>query len=339
MSKASASVGSILRRLGYEQSWFVADRTSIADLFGATRRCGVYVLEFANGEVYGGQAVDVTRRYVQHLRTHSDIQRLFFKRVPKAGLNDFEKKVIQTLERSGHRTRNIIFASIITGERDLDLVMAPEAQARFENDLAFNDASGRRTNDVALRRKLDGRYSELLRRPHADVVSTLLREYVPRCVPAFVRSELSFWSLSIPRRPVLVYARVNVGWQEVLTAFEEDGTCWFTFHVARSPLGLKTGRTTFAGTALSRFRTLRTERHAYEPGGQDQAMLIVEAGEAFKLVRHPVFAKAARRMNLRLMRKSPTPYGNFHCFALADRILSEQPINTSTVLTRRRFGT
>jgi hypothetical protein len=33
------------------------------------------------------------------------------------------------------------------------------------------------------------------------------------------------------------------------------------------------------------------------------------------------FLRAARLLNLRLMRKSATPYGKFHCFALADQVL------------------
>jgi hypothetical protein len=281
------------------------------------------VLEATNGEVYAGQAVDVTRRYVQHLKTHVDIRRLFFKRVARPDLTGFERQVIRSLETGGLKTRNITDASIVLGERDFDVVMLPEAQARFERDLSFNDDAGDRTNDVSLRRKLDRRYAQFLRRPHAQVVVEILREYVRQCIPAFVRSELSFWALSLPPSPPYIYSRAIVGWQEVVTAYEEDdGSCWFTFHVAGSPLELNQ-MTTIEG-ALSRLETLEVQEHTYKPGGSDQVKLIVGADEVPTLLQDVSFQRAARKMNLLLMRKNTTPSRIFHCFALADHVMGER---------------
>jgi hypothetical protein len=86
-----------LSDLGFTETFAIEGRASIADLFKPNKRCGIYVLHTSNGEHYAGQAIDVTRRYVQHLKTHNDIVKISFKRVPQKKLNQEEQKVIHTL--------------------------------------------------------------------------------------------------------------------------------------------------------------------------------------------------------------------------------------------------
>jgi len=62
----------------FTQPRHIQGRASIADLFPPGKRCGLYILHFTNGEIYAGQALDVTRRYVQHRKVHSDIERISF---------------------------------------------------------------------------------------------------------------------------------------------------------------------------------------------------------------------------------------------------------------------
>jgi len=319
----SPSVDTVVQRLGFTTSRTVEGRTSIADLFPRTKRCGVYVLEFRTGEVYGGQAVDVTRRFAQHLKTHKDVTKIYFQQVGKTRLDAVEEGVIKTLQEKGLKTRNITFSSTIQGETDLDVVMPPDVQKRFEEDVSFNDATGQRTEDADLRRRLAPRYEPFQLRPQAQESLRVLRAYMPRCVPAFIRTELSFWSLSLPPRPPHVHLRLNVGWQEVLTVYEpEPGTPWCSFHVAASPLGLfGKGRAVWKKFATAKQVDLST--HTYEPGGPDQLNLELPVDEALALVKDGDFQRAARLLNLRLMRKSATPYGKFHCFALADQVLGK----------------
>ena len=321
MTEQDPVLEKVTRSLGYVESWLVEGRTSVADLFPPKKRCGVYILEFTNGEVYGGRAVDVTRRYVQHRQTHADIRRLHFLEVPECDQSRFEPEVIRALEASGLPTRNIEFASKVLGETDLDVVMPVEAQKRFEDEVGFNDASGTRTRDDALRRKLNPRYAQYTRRPHAAKVTSVFRAYIPVCVPAFIRTELSFWALSLPPRPPAAYARVNVGWQEVVTAFEEDdGALWFSFHVAASPLGLY-NRGQVEWDQFAQSKGVHLDKHTYTPGGPDQLRVFAQAEASGALLADEAFLRAARLLNLRLMRKRATTYGKFHSFALADAAL------------------
>src|SRR4028118_633327 len=90
----------VLAELGFTYSTNVEGCTSIADLFKPKKRCGIYVLHFADGAFYVGKALDVTRRYVQHRKTHTDIEKITFKRVPSPQLKAEECDVIWHLERN-----------------------------------------------------------------------------------------------------------------------------------------------------------------------------------------------------------------------------------------------
>lgn len=141
---------SVLAELGFSQTHHVQGRASIADLFKPKKRCGVYVLRFSNDEFYAGQAIDVTRRYAQHRAKYNDIEKIAFKQVLRAQLNEEEKTVIWSLEQDGRTLRNITFASIPKGESDFDLIMPPAKQTRWLENLSYVDDGGDRLVDPAL---------------------------------------------------------------------------------------------------------------------------------------------------------------------------------------------
>ena len=69
----------------------VEGREAIANLFPLDKRCGIYVLHFANSMAYVGQSVDVTRRYIEHRRNHNDIVEMSFKQIKRSDLDLVEK--------------------------------------------------------------------------------------------------------------------------------------------------------------------------------------------------------------------------------------------------------
>ncbi len=105
---------------------YVENRASIADLFKPGKRCGIYILYFTTGEYYIGQAVDVTRRYIQHSKNHADIQQISFRQVNPLLLNEVERETIGAFERQGYQLRNIALTSIPKGESDFDFIMSIE---------------------------------------------------------------------------------------------------------------------------------------------------------------------------------------------------------------------
>lgn len=130
----------------------VNGRASITNLFPKTNRCGIYVLHFDNDEVYAGQATDVTRRFVQHAKTHGDITHIAFKRTARSKLNEIERSVIWNLESQGFPLRNITFTSTPKGDSDFDLILPVEDQRLWLEGQTCESVSDNRAQDNELRK-------------------------------------------------------------------------------------------------------------------------------------------------------------------------------------------
>jgi hypothetical protein len=306
--------------MGFSPWRQVHGRASIADFFKPRRRCGIYVLRFSNEEFYVGQAGDVTRRYAQHRKTHTDIEQMAFKQVPRSKLDEEERSLIWRLEQQGWPLRNVTFASMPKGESDFDLVMPPEEQERWLDDLGYVDDGGERLIDPELRRRYRERFQRFLDMPRAEEALDVLRTYIKVGVPAIRRGEVSFWACScLPTNDV--YSRVNIYWQEVFTVSTSLNDLWFSLHLARSPLEQGFGNR--ESPLLKRHPTLRYIDHRYVPGGQDQTKVEVRGVRAAKeLLAEEDVQQGIRLFNLRLMQKGPCTYGRYHCMDLADRLVN-----------------
>ncbi|MGE0816177.1 MAG: GIY-YIG nuclease family protein [Vicinamibacterales bacterium] len=312
---------------GFSSPMGVHGRATVADLFPPSRRCGLYVLHFANGEIYVGQAVDVTRRFVQHRIVHNDIARISFRRCGRRRLDEEERALIWQLEAAGQRLRNVTFTSLPKGESDIDLVVTLEEQERWLADPRWCDMSGTRIQNDDLRRKYARHCRRLMDMPRSDAVVRLLQEYVSVAIPAPVRTEVSFWSLScLPSGPTQmpgerVLARLNLPWQVVLTLSELHGEIDASFFLAQSPLERAFGP--LMTWLRDNFPTLFERDELLEPGGHDQMNLIVTgADEIRRFLQQPDVVTAIRTFNFRLMKKGAcSMYSRYHCLDLADRTM------------------
>lgn len=313
-----------LQTLDFPQLRHIQGRASISDVFPVGKRCGIYILQFLNGEVYAGQAIDVTRRYVQHSKTHRDIVNISFKQVSKANLNDEERVTIWELEQKGFHLRNILFTSIPKGDSDFDLVMPIEEQQKWLDDFGQQDFSGTKAQDDILRRKYNQKFQNFLRQPQSENVITLLRRYVQQGIPIPLRSEMSFWGCScLPnyaKSEITVYSRININWQEVLTVLTAQDLLISSFHLTLSTLEQAFGNS--LDLLFDKFPSLECTEHFYEPGGHDQIHIEIEGVEdALRLLEDTDVIKAIRLFNLRLMKKGPCAYSRYHCMDLSDRII------------------
>lgn len=128
MPKSTVEI--ILKAQGYIGPYQVAGRSSIANLFGPKKRCGIYVLHFANDEHYVGQSVDVVRRYSDHRKNHTDIERISFKVIPEIDLDQEEKNLIAALEHQ-FPLRNISLTTFYYGDSDFDQIMSTDEQNKW----------------------------------------------------------------------------------------------------------------------------------------------------------------------------------------------------------------
>jgi hypothetical protein len=301
----------------------VSQKLSIADLFAdSDDRCGIYVWQAINGEIYAGQSVDVRRRYQQHRKNHGDIAVLHFKSVPPKNLAVEEKRIIRTLESAGFRLRNLSYTSVSYSPSIFDEVMSPEQQERWSSDPEFIDASGDRPEDPVLRAKYHSRYERFLKYPQADEFVNALRLYVRSTIPAFKRSEFYYWSCScLPSGNQVI--RLNIYLQEVFTIYFSKDPPIFQIRLAKSPLQGTWKRRIFKLSATFRYRTIFLNQFLAS-GGVDQMTLDIEGSEnVLRMLEQPQIRLAASMFNLRLMRKGINLNYRSHCFDLADAILSE----------------
>jgi len=308
-----------LSALGFKETFDVEGRASIADLFKPNQRCGIYILHTSNGEHYAGQAIDVTRRYVQHCKNHNDIVKISFKRVTHKKLNKEEQKVIHTLEHEGFLLRNIAYTSIPHGESDFDLVMPVKEQEKWLRDLAVvGDKSKQRIVDDSLRRKYRGRLASFMKEKYANQVIDSLRSYVQLCIPAAHRGEVSFWIITcLPQKNV--YSRLNIYWQEVLTVHVHKKELRFSLHLTKLNFDKLSDKKWNA--LFDNYSSLKAYAHAYEKGGSDQFNLYVSANDFERFIQDKWVLPSIRLFNLRLMKKGTCVRKNNHCLDLADKLV------------------
>ena len=311
--------------LGFPKPRVIAGRTSIADIFSPSNRCGIYILYFSNGEYYVGQSKDVTRRFVQHLRIHHDIEKLAFKRVARKNLDAEEAAVAAVLEGQGHKLRNILLTSIPKGESDFDLIMPLEDQNRWIAGQDYMSPPGVRIVEPELRRKYQGKFLQLTQMPHSEKAIAGLQHYLRIGVPAPLRTEVSFWSCScLPsfhNKQITIYSRINLFWQEVFTASLEDKQLSFSIHLTLSVLQKEFGPS--LSKLARRHPLVGIYDHTYAPGGPDQINLDAQGSSALqRLLEDETIVSAIRLFNLRLMKKGPCRFSRYHCMDLADRLLA-----------------
>ena len=299
-----------------EPAYPVQGRASIADLFPTGNRCGIYILHFENGEYYVGQAVDVTRRFVQHRNNHNDIMAISFQKVIPERLNIIERNVIESFEINGIVLRNIVFASLPHADSDFDLIMSEQEQQDWLSN-TNEQSHGIRPVDDSLRNKYHRRFFLFESSEYYTRVVEILRLYARSCLPIPHKSEISFWAIScLPGANVL--ARINIFWQEVLTIYKWNNDLWVSMHIAESPFH---DDNTGYLAKLRRYSSIQITDHRYIPGGGDQINIEIRADLLAEIMNTFPIVSSAKLMNLRLMKKGPCNFGRNHCMDLADRIL------------------
>lgn len=228
-------IEALLHPYGFTESYTVEGREAIANLFPVEKRCGIYVLHFADGRYYVGQSIDVTRRYVEHRQNHPDIRKLSFHCFPEVDLSSIEDELIRLLQHQGLHLRNSRGIIPLAGEADFDLLMTVSEQQAWLNDVQTADLSGSRIVDADLRNRTTAKYVKLRQKPQFSDFIAVAQEYVRTAIPRARASEVSFWSCScLPKSHI--YSRISINWQEVFSVIVNPEELAFSFHLAASPL-------------------------------------------------------------------------------------------------------
>ncbi|MFT3947850.1 MAG: GIY-YIG nuclease family protein [Agriterribacter sp.] len=322
----------IINQLGFQfdNAFNVQGRLSIADLFPKSKnRCGIYLLNFSDDTYYIGQAIDAVKRFAQHRKNYDNIERFWFQSIKKENLNEVEQRLIHEAEMQGLLLTNKTFVSNIIGETDLDLLISMTDQENWlENDIELSNDGYDLYSTVDPKHIIKYRrnFDNLKQVESYSLLKRILNLYIRKCLPAFKKTELSFWSLScMPSTNGNTYPRyfcVNVNAMEVfVSGYERKTRKPFAFFVLTS---LFFDNDTELDKLCDKYKNLEAGRSNYRAAGADQVLLhFSDLGELEDiLLTEPKIISSIKELNLRLMRKGGTIYSPFHCFDLAKDILA-----------------
>jgi hypothetical protein len=316
------SVDAMLKLLGFRNPVDAPAVGSIAPEFRSQRRrCGIYVLHFANGEYYVGQTVDITRRFVQHRKRHGDIARVSFRSIGRRSLDFHEEQLIRLLESCGFHLRNIDMTSILSTEPgSFDEIMDAEQQQRWLSDMSFVDLSGQRSEPLKRDQLYSERYQEFTRLECYDDVFDVVKTYIRNGIPAILRGEASYWQASVLPANYTVLTRININWQEVFFVNLDEQGPYFYLLVSKRGLQRVFGDD-LAGLGHHN-PDLEWEDALYRAGGSDQvSILIGDVATARRFFGDPAVLPAIRHFNLRLMKRGKCPWARNHNFELMNAIV------------------
>ena len=312
----------------FDQHLDVKGRISISDLFPKSKsRCGVYLLSFSDDTFYIGQAIDAVRRFSQHRKKYDNIIKLWFQPIKKDKLDETEQRLIQEAELSGLLLTNKVFVSNIIGETDLDLVVSVAEQIEWlENDLSISNDGFDLYQNIELRHKIKYRHNfeKFQKLDNYVELKELLNLYITKCLPAYKKTEMSFWSLSCmpstnsgtaPR-----YFCLNVNAMEVFVLGywkkTKEPFCFFVssnrFYKSEEVID----------TLFEKYESLEISESNYRTAGADQIQLHfcdLHECKNLLLTENDIVA-SIKEMNLRLMRKGGTIFSKFHCFDLSNDV-------------------
>lgn len=320
------------RRIGFCEIHEVSGRYSVADLLPQSRgRCGLYLLGFGDGNYYIGKSIDAAKRFGQHRLNRPDIHFFGFQKVPKWNLDQKEEEVIWNAEKLGIPLTNKVFVSRTSGESDLDVLLTPVDQERWLNKPTSFRNERKRVhieNEEGHRRRFIKNFEKFCDDPDYRNTLPLLRRYIQETIPAFRRTEYSFWSLSCApstgRRSAPRIFTFNIANMEtfVVGLDRSDPNLYWGFVNLSNDKMFEEYGSTWMNDFQNVLGGIEAEVSDYHTAGRDQARIWFSSLETcWDLLSNPGLLNAARLFNLNAMRRRSCLYAGYHCFQLVDAVL------------------
>jgi len=169
----------------------MSEAGSAATLFNdRTLLCGIYVLEFENGQRYVGQTRNIVSRYATHRRHHGDVIALDFASCRQADLDHYEVLEIRRQE-AGHRLRNLALTGWPGGEDVLGVTVEDGRSILLPWERGRRGRIGEEGSST-----LPARFWELARRADYDEMSSVLARYVAETIADPFGTQFALWTVS-----------------------------------------------------------------------------------------------------------------------------------------------
>ncbi|WP_246088576.1 hypothetical protein [Phreatobacter stygius] len=183
-----------------------------------------------------------------------------------------------------------------------------------------------RSESLELRFKYVTRFEKLLRRPQAQQVLDIIRDYGHHCIPIPRRTERYYWSVScLPSTPGKALVRVNASWMELFSLYAdgEGIRALFLVHLSDFTTDHSLDRGRVDEAFLERCVTTPEDVSYVFPRGEDIFGIKVRGVSSIsKVLGAPRTLRAIRAFNLTHMNRGRNAYQASHCYSLADHMLS-----------------
>lgn len=178
--------------------WELPPETSLPAIFPIElSRCGIYVLEFKNGECYVGQTVDIFSRFSAHSRRWpDDIIALRFAPTIREDLDKAESDTIARLESSNCRLRNMALLLMPMKSDALNLLVDEAVVEEWLTDDSGVLVLDNRGKIAAKRLETKQYYETLASHDDFTEVVKTFSEYIRMCIPWPHKTEGNFWAIS-----------------------------------------------------------------------------------------------------------------------------------------------
>lgn len=183
-----------------------------------------------------------------------------------------------------------------------------------------------RSESLELRLKYVARFEKLLRRPQAQEVLDILRQYGRNCIPIPSRTERHYWSVScLPSTPGKALIRVNASWMELFSLYADGEGVRALFLVHLSDFtrdhSLDQGEVDEAFIERS-VMTLEDVSYVFPRGENIFGVKIRGLSSIGKFLAERRSLQAIRAFNLTHMNRGRNAYQASHCYSLADHMMS-----------------
>ncbi|SFH99256.1 hypothetical protein SAMN05216304_101282 [Bosea sp. OK403] len=183
-----------------------------------------------------------------------------------------------------------------------------------------------RSESLELRLKYVARFEKLLRRPQAQEVLDILRQYGRNCIPIPRRTERHYWSVScLPSTPGKALIRVNASWMELFSLYAdgEGIRALFLVHLSDFTRDHSLDQGQVDDAFLERCVMTPEDVSYVFPRGEDIFGIKVRGLASIdKFLAAPRSLQAIRAFNLTHMNRGRNAYQASHCYSLADHMMS-----------------
>lgn len=306
-----------------QQRWAIPRAAAPSTFLPLDRRlCGIYTLEFADGERYVGQTVNLLSRLGHHQRTWGDIVAVGFVECAQPELDALERRMITDTERT-HVVRNKMFAKMPGGEAALDLVVDSEDQHAWLNGVAPTYPADERMQAAQRRQRTRRQADMLAAHPRYGEILADLTAYIELVIPWPSVTGGLYWgvtampstSRSKERRRLFTLNAPRVELLYMLE-FPQQGQIVSSINLAPGHLSRRDHRNWWVRT-----------HDSYRSYGITDSIEL-ELGQMRELLSSPTVLTGARQMALGLMRRGRSSFAKFHSDDLLDAVLIEMSGST-----------